>query len=116
MLSLLIARLSLFVDRLAPYAFLDLMRDKGMIPSETPLFVHRTNAEVENAALWTGLRQWFSGHDYDLIDLVMDGIAAKAARQAAQPQAEVVSLRNQARVIRRRGRAPLRAESWLAAA
>ena len=46
MLSLLITRLSLSVDRLKPYAFLDLMRDKNMIPSETPRLVHRTNSQA----------------------------------------------------------------------
>lgn len=119
MLSLLITRLSLSVDRLKPYAFLDLMRDKNMIPSEAPRLVHRTNSPAGQAALWTGIRQWFSGHDYDLVDLVMDGIAVKAAREAQAEIAEsadIVRLANQARTIRRRGRAPLRAENWLAAA
>jgi|GEM_PF-3153210 len=119
MLSLLITRLSLSVERFAPYAFLDLMRDKNMIPNETPRLVHRTNAVAQDAALWTGIRQWFIGADYDLVDLVMDGIAIKAARESqveVAEQADIIRLAHQARTIRRRGRAPLRAENWLAAA
>lgn len=119
MLSLLIARISVSFSRVAPYAFLDLMRDNGMIPSEQPRLVHRTTTAATDQFHWAGLWNWFSSRDYDFVDLVMDGLRAKAAMQTnitEQPQADIVRLRHHERTIRRRSREPLRAESWLAAA
>ena len=119
MLSLLIARISVSLSRVAPYAFLDLMRDNGMIPSEQPKIVHSTNVAAGDQRHWAGLWNWFFGRDYDFVDLVMESLQSKLVSQNViieMPQADVVRLRHHQRAVRRRSREPLRAESWLAAA
>lgn len=63
---------------LAPYGFMDLLRDKGMIPGEAPrAIVQRTNVDVIAA-----LRNWVAVQGYSFLDLLDDVAAAKAQRGA----------------------------------